>query len=247
MGKKATRTSFNGQVRGAKDTTAILDFTAVPDSTPPTPARVPEDVNRPQPLPTIQPKRKIDLAHAMLPDPGALQTVESLCVRELKGVGAMFTPNLSGILMFMGLVYKPQGEYEAQYQIIIDQLMTDPRVMRYAKRIVFTPVYNWSMFEMILLPVKLTTFGRRVLDDLQKLQPRFPHFKAFIEWDGTRKRHMVRWDTLTEQEQGIIVTVKWPAREDILDALSATAYDDLETLAEANDDIRTLLRSHEVE
>jgi hypothetical protein len=142
MGKKAATTSFNGQARGAKGTTAILDFTAGLDSKPPMSARVPGDVALPQPLPTIQPKRKVDFAHAMLPAPGALQTVESLCVRELKGVGAMFTPNLTGILVFMGLVYKPYGEYESQYQIIAGQLMNDPRVMKYAKRIVFIPAFS---------------------------------------------------------------------------------------------------------
>src|SRR5262245_16144927 len=46
-----------------------------------------------EPLPGLQPKRKVDLARAALPDLGSLQTVESLAVRELKGVGAMLTPN----------------------------------------------------------------------------------------------------------------------------------------------------------
>jgi hypothetical protein len=99
---------------------------------------------------------------------------------------------------------------------------------------------------MVLLPVKVTTYGRRVLDDIQKLQLRFPNFKVFIEWDGTRKRHVVHWDELTEQEHGVILSVKWPGRDEILEALGAAAYDDLEALAAANEDIRTLLRSHEV-
>jgi hypothetical protein len=82
---------------------------------------------------------------------------------------------------------------------------------------------------------------------LKKLQPRFPDFRAFIEWDATRKRHVVHWEALTEQERGVIATVNWPAQEEILEALSAVAYDDLDDLAEANEDIRTLLRSREVE
>src|SRR5262249_8877005 len=147
-----------------------------------------------------QPKRKVDLARAALPDLGVLQTVESLSVRELKGVGAMFTSNLTATLVFFGLVFKPQGEYETLYQIVTGSLVSDPRIMRYAKRIAFVPVFSWSSFEMVLLPVKLTSYGRRVLDDLQKLQPRFPNFKSFIEWDPNRKRHVLHWDVLTNQE-----------------------------------------------
>ena len=119
--------------------------------------------------------------------------------------------------------------------------------MRYAKRISFLPVFSWATFEVVLLPVKETTYGRRVLDDLRKLAPQFPHFKVFVEWDASRKRHVVYRNVLNDQEVSLIAGVKWPSHEEILDALSATAYDDLEDLKAANDDIRTLLQSREVE
>jgi hypothetical protein len=182
-----------------------------------------------------------------LPDVGSLQTVESLTVRDLKGPGAMFTPNLSGALAFFGLVYRPPGEYETQYQIVAGPLLSDPRIMKYAKRLAFVPVYSWSSYEILLLPIKLTTFGRRVLDDLKTLQTRSPGFKAFVEWDPTRKRHVVYWDPLTEQEKPFLNAVKWPGCDEICDALSAVAFDDLGDLTQANEDIRLLLQSREVE
>jgi hypothetical protein len=202
---------------------------------------------RPSPLGGLQPKRKIDLAKAILPDPGSERTVEILCVREVKGVAAYFTPNLGATLTFHGLVYKPQDEYETHYQIVSGRLQDEPRVMRYAKRIGFVPAYVWSSSDIALLPYKLTTFGRRVLHDLQELQPRFPDLKIFVEWDGTCKRHVVHYEDLTDQEKAVIAKIAWPSREQILDALSATAYDDLSELIEANEDIKALFRSREVQ
>lgn len=195
----------------------------------------------------LQTKRKIDLTRAALPDVGSLQAVTTLSVRELKGVGAMFTPKASGALTFLGLVYKPLNEYETIHQILAGPLQNDPRVMRYAKRITFVPAFSWATFEVVLVPVKVTTFGRRVLEDMQKLATQFPHFKIFVEWDANRKRHVVYRNGLSEQEESLIASVKWPSQEEILDALSASAYEDLEDLKSANDDIRTLLQSREVE
>jgi hypothetical protein len=270
MSKKSSQPSLNGRLGCAENSTSGADSTmsAPADSRqdrttePPAAAQEPAqmastdgaapappagETNPLRPLPTLQPKRKVDLARAALPDLGSLQTVDTLSVRELKGIGAMFTPNLSGILVFLGLVYKPPGEYETLHQIITGPLTSDPRVMKYAKRIAFVPAYSWSAFEMVLQPIRLTTFGCRVLDDLKKLAGRVPDFKAFIEWDATRKRHVVHWYELTEQELSVVAAVKWPSREEILEALSAVAYDDMNDLAQANEDIRTLLRSREVE
>ena len=47
-----------------------------------------------EPLTPPQPRRRIDLTTAVLPEPGNLAAVESLTVRELKGPGQTFTANL---------------------------------------------------------------------------------------------------------------------------------------------------------
>jgi hypothetical protein len=57
---------------------------------------------------------------------------------------------------------------------------------------------------------------------------------------------VVYFDNLDTRELEAIGTVKWPTKEEILDALSASAYDTIEDLAVANEDIRRVLTSKEV-
>jgi hypothetical protein len=102
------------------------------------------------------------------------------------------------------------------------------------------------LLEVVLAPFKSTTHGRRTLDTLQKLRPRFPLFKSYVEWDDGIKRHQVYQDDLTEQEAAIIAAVKWPTREKMLDALSPLAVDNLADLIADNPEIRAALTSKEV-
>jgi hypothetical protein len=199
-----------------------------------------------QPLASLQPRRKIDLSTAVLPEPGSMAAVESLAIKELKGVGQTFTANVDVMLSFHGLVYKPPSEYETIYQVIAAPLINDPRVMSRATRIAFVPAFSWSTFEVVLVPFKLTTFGRKVLDDLVKLKPTFPRHKTFVQWESTKKRHIVYFADLSEQELATIVEVRWPAQEQILEALQATAFDNLDDLLGANEEIRALVTSKEV-
>lgn len=201
-----------------------------------------------QPSPVPSPKRKVDLTAAVLPGLGKVATVESLDVRELKGVGASFTPNVDAAMAFHGLVYKPQGEFEAAHQILTGSLLNDSRVMSRVQRITFVPAFIWNALEVVLLPIRLTSFGQRVLLDLQKLQPKFPQFKCFIQWNEAKKRHIVHYDDqLSEPELRAIKDVRWPTREQILEALSANAFDNLGELAAANEDVKALLAAKEVE
>jgi hypothetical protein len=199
-----------------------------------------------EPLGPPQPRRKIDLLIASLPEPGPMVEVELLVVKELMGTDQLFTPNLSAMLCFQGLVYKPQNKYEKQYQIIAPPLNNDPRVMRRATIIAFTPAYSWSTFEVVLRPVRLSIHGRRVLDDLLTLKPTSLHHKVYVVWDETKSRHVVGSDQLSEQERSIIDGVKWPSKERILETLQAIAFDNLEDLIGANEQIRTLVTFKEV-
>jgi hypothetical protein len=199
------------------------------------------------PLPGPKPKRKIDLSCVAQAAPGNVRTVESLRVQELKGVGAWLTPQLTGAVVLLGLVYRPPGEYAAAYQILGPSLQDHPLLRRYAKPIAFVPVYSWCTLEVVLMPVKLTSFGRLIIDDLRKLAPRFPHFKAFLEWDGARRRHLVHYDELPPHEKSVIDAVQWPRLEEVLETLSAAAYDSLDDLMEANEDIHAVRRSRVVE
>jgi hypothetical protein len=181
-----------------------------------------------------------------MPGVSDLRPVEQLVVRQLKGPGQMFTADLDSALNFLGLVHKPAGEFEEQYQILADNLLKDPRLARLAKRIAFVPAYAWTTFEVVLMPVKVTTFSQRVVADLAKLKPLFPSYKAFIQWDDGKRRHVVYQEELTPHEAVLIGKVTWPTREQILEALEATAYDELATLCDANDEVRSLLSAREV-
>jgi hypothetical protein len=201
---------------------------------------------QPEELPT--PKRTVDLSTVVLPGLGDYKVVDRLAVRELKGAGATFTPNLEGALAFHGLVYKPKGTFEPVHQIICGPLLTNARVVSRAQRVVFVPVFDWGSLEIVLLPIKQTTYGQRVLVDLQQTQKKQSlHFKAFIQWEERRHRHVVYHDDLSEQEKTAVAQAKWPTREQILEDLSTSAYNDINELAEANPEIRTLLRAREVD
>lgn len=208
--------------------------------TPPQPQ--PDVGNRLNPLPVPRARRKINLDLAVLPEPGAGETVEVLSVREMKGIGATFTPNITAMLTFFGIAYKPPGEFDTVHQILAGPLQNDSRVLRLARRIAFVPAYDWRAHEVVLHPIKLP-YGQRVQVSLQKLQPRFPYVKVFIYWAGSKQE--VKPTKLTEQEKGIIDQVRWPDREQILDALEVTSFDNIEDLAAANEDVRTFLGAEE--
>ncbi|MDB5306434.1 MAG: hypothetical protein JWO38_636 [Gemmataceae bacterium] len=200
----------------------------------------------PDPTPAVRHPRKLDLAHAAMPVVGDLQAVTQLTVRELKGVGQMFTANMPGAYQFRGVVHKPAGSFESQFQIIAGNALLDPRIARLAQMIAFVPAFAWATFETVLLPVKVTTYGQRVLADLQKLQQSFPSIKCFVQWDDGKRRHVVYRQTLSAAEAEMIGKVAWPDKDAIVDALEVAAFDDIGTLCDANEDIRTLLAAKEV-
>ncbi|GMV82500.1 MAG: hypothetical protein AMXMBFR7_36840 [Planctomycetota bacterium] len=200
----------------------------------------------PAPIPLPQPRKRVDLAAAADAQLAVPQAVESLEVRELRGVGATFTPKLDAALSFHGLAYKPEGEFEAIHQILAGPLLRDPRVLPRARRLLFVPAFAWATFEVVLMPLSLTRFGQRVVADLRQLQPRFPHYKTFKEWSDSKRRHVIHLLDLTETERDAIVQVAWPDQDAIIDALQAVAYDDINALAADNAEIRTLLAAKEV-
>jgi hypothetical protein len=173
--------------------------------------------------------------------------VEPLEVREFKGVGAMFTPRLDDAVQFHGLVYRPPGEFNGRHQIITGPLLQDARVMRHARRIAFIPVYGWSAFEVALMPIKVSSFGQRIIEYLRRLSPMFPNFKAFVEWDGGKHRHVVYEARLSHQEAEQIRGVRWPTRDEVVEALEAYAYDTLEALMQHNENVRLQITCREVQ
>ena len=82
---------------------------------------------------------------------------------------------------------------------------------------------------------------------LTKLRRSFPNFKCYVEWDNGKNRHIVNQVEFTDRDQDIIARVVWPTQDEILEALDAIAFDDIETLRQANCDVSTLLASHPVE
>jgi hypothetical protein len=233
-----------GPVPGPVNGSAAKGPWAIPSSdqvpVPPTKPPLVELPTNPKPI------RKLDLARAVMPGVSGLRPVEQLVVRQMKGPGQMFTADLDSALNFLGLVHKPAGEFEERYEILADNLLKDPRLARLAKRVAFVPAFAWTTFEVVLMPVKVTSFSQRVVADLAKLKPRFPSYKAFIQWDDSKRRHVVYQEDLTAHEAELIHKVTWPTRDQILEALEVTAYDDLAALCEVNDEVRTLLSAREV-
>jgi hypothetical protein len=197
--------------------------------------------------PLLAPKRRIDLAAAVLPDVGNIEAVEVLEVRELKGAGKSFTPDVASALTFLGIAYKRPDKFDPTYQIIVGDLQFEPLIVSLARPLVFVPVFSWSTQEVVLLPIKINNFGERILIALQKVQPAFPNIKVFIRWNDVKRRFDVKRIQMTDQEAAIIRRVCWPSREQILDALNPNAFEDMEGLAAANEEIKILLGAREVE
>jgi hypothetical protein len=232
------------QLRGGDQGDEIMP----PQSTPET---LPDNTGtaRPQlnPTPLLTPTHRVDLSTVVMDALPHATPIESLEVREMKGIGATFTPNMAVALQFKGLVYKPEGEFESQHQIIAGDLLRDPRVVARTCGILFVPSLAWSTCDLVVVPFKITRFGVRVIRTLQSLEPRFPNFKVFIEWNDRKKKHTVNEVEMTPQECELIAKTVWPSREQLLDALQVVAFDNITELAVANDTIRTLLGSREVE
>jgi hypothetical protein len=201
----------------------------------------------PSTVPLLLPKRKVDLATVEMSGLPATTPVEQLLVREVKGIGAPFTPNLKTALSFYGLVHKPEGEFDKVYQPVGGSLLNDPRVAGRLRTIIFVPAFLWATLEVVIAPWRMTTYGAHVLQALQSLQPQFPNFKVFVEWSEQKKRHVVRENDMTPQEQELISKFTWPTKVQIIEALQMCAFDNIDDLAAANAEIKTLLSSREVE
>jgi hypothetical protein len=238
----------NGQVQPASEP----DATAIPSAPPPpgTPASTlaaPTGPAELAPVPLLASRRKVDLATVEMSNLAVATPVEQLVVREMKGIGQTFTPNLAGALTFRGLVYKPAGEYEEVHQIIAGPLLLKPLIASRLKMTTFVPTFSWSTLEVVLAPFKMTKFGMRVLQALQSLQSEFPDLKVFYEWESSKKRHVVQSLPMTAQERELIAKVIWPSKDQIIEALQITAFDNIDVLAAANEEIRTLLSARMVE
>jgi hypothetical protein len=206
-------------------------------------------IDRPglSPVPLLSPKRKVDLATIEMSGLPATTPVEQLLVHEVKGIGAPFTPNLELALSFRGLVYKPEGEFDEIYQLVGGPLLNDSHVAGRLKQIVFIATYLWAQCEVVLAPWKMTKHGAHVVQILQSLQPRFPNVKVFVEWSDLKRRHVVHDVAMTAQERELVSKVTWPTKDQIIYALQLSAYDNIDDLAAANAEIKTLLSSREVE
>ena len=206
-------------------------------------------IDRPglSPVPLLSPKRKVDLATIEMSGLPATTPVEQLVVHKTKGIATPFTPNLGLALSFRGLVYKPEGEFDESYQLVAGPLLNDSRVVSRLKQIVFIATYLWAQCEVVLAPWKMTKHGAHVVQTLQSLQSRFPNIKLFVEWSDLKKRHVVHDVAMTPQERELVSKVTWPTRDQMIDALQLSAFDDIVDLAAANAEIKTLLSSREVE
>lgn len=198
----------------------------------------------PEPLP--QPPRRVDLSPVNLSlVPDALP-VESLRVREMKGIGSTFTPNLSTSLTFKGIVYTPSHGYEKEYHLLGKNLLAESRLAAHIQAITFTAALDWSTCDVVLMPIKATRLGRLVMQDLVKEQPHFSHRKYYIEWVQTKRRHVLNQAELTGDEIELLGKAHWPTQEEIIGALQVTAFDNLNELVEANAEVRLIINSREV-
>jgi len=205
-------------------------------------------VERPglSPPPVMAPKRRVDLHTVALSIVPEAKPIELLTVKEMKGINAIFTPLLAEALKFHGLVHKPVGEFDDVFQIVTGPLLRDPRVASRTRRITFVPAFAWATCEIVIAPIKDTRFGAAVFHSLQSLQPRFPFFKVFVEWNDVKKRHVVNEVAITADERELISKTPWPTRDQLIEALQMVAYDDINDLAQVNDEIRTVLAAREV-
>jgi hypothetical protein len=216
-------------------------------NTPATPPETASILLAPSTVPLLLPKRKVDLLTVEMSGLPSTTPVEQLLVREMKGIGAPFTPNLETALSFRGLVHKPDGEFDKVYQPVGGPLLNDPRVAGRLKTITFVLAFLWDTLEVVIAPWRMTTYGAHVLHALQKLQPEFPNFKVFVEWSDQKKKHVVHRIDMTPQEKELISKVTWPTKEQVIEALELCAFDNIDDLAAANAEIKTLLGSREVE
>jgi hypothetical protein len=218
-----------------------------PLNTPTIPPEAAIDRSGLSPVPLLSPKRKVDLARVEMSGLPEVMAVEQLAVRELKGIGTIFTPKMDQMLSFRGLVYQPAGEFDVNYQLIAGPLLLDPRIVTRTKTIAIIPAFVWSSCEVVLAPWKMTKFGARTLRALQSLQPEFPNYKMFVEWSDVKTRHIVQKISTTPDERELISKVRWPNKDQIIEALQLSAYDSIDDLAAANAEIKILLNSREVE
>jgi hypothetical protein len=175
------------------------------------------------------------------------EEVTILPVRELKGLGQVFTPDLGNALQICGLVHKSPGGFDTCYQLLCGPAANDPRIAQLARWIAFVPSFAWDSLEVVLRPVPLTVYGQYLIRGFTKLQGLFPTFKVSVQWHATKRRHSIYHNPLSPDEAKLIGGVKWPDAEAIREALEPAAFDSVEALAGANEAVRTLLTAREVD
>ena len=195
----------------------------------------------------LVPKHKVDLSTASLGPMPETIPVEQLEIREMRGIGVTFTPNLAEAQVFKGLVHQPEGEFETTYQIIAGSLLHDQRILSRSRSITFIPSFSWQTCEVVIVPFKSTRYGTRVLQTLRSMHHRFPAYKVYVEWNELKRRQVVHEMVMTPEERELISRIIWPTRAQVIEALQMSAYDNLDELAAANEKIRILLQSREVE
>jgi hypothetical protein len=200
----------------------------------------------PAPAPPPAPTRVIDLATVVLDDGDALETVSPLGVRDVKGAGNYITANYDLAQAYQAVAHKAAGSYDTTYQLLSGGLASDPRLRPLVRAVVFMPAYAWGDGTTVLLPVRGDGYGQAVLLALRTLQRQFPGYRAFRIWDDARKRHVVKWVPLDPAERAILDRHAWPTPAEIVEALSADAFDSIEALAEANPAVRAILTGKEV-
>lgn len=210
-------------------------------------AEQPTDRAKLNPEPSLlAPSRQVNLPPVDLSGVSEATPVELLLVRELKGPGATFTPFLSEAVAFRGLVYQPHGEYETQYQLLAESLLSHPRILPRLKVITFVPAFAWPTLEVVIVPIKRTRHGILVWQSLNKLADRLPDLKVYIEWDLAKRRHLVQQLALSAEERELLARIERPTRDQVIEALQMHAFGSLEDLVAANDEIRTVLQAREV-
>ncbi len=193
------------------------------------------------------PRRKLILESVDLLGVVAAEPISQLAIRDLKGPGGVYTPNLAHALKLKGIIHKPPGQYQSDYQLLAGAPIRDARLASLIKVIAFVPAFVWSSLELVLLPIPMTTNGNRVFSDLQKLTTSYElKFKAYTVWDSTQFRHRIFRVGLDEGEVAVIDGIPWPTKEEILDVLQESAFDDVAALAKVNDNVRTILTATEV-
>jgi hypothetical protein len=198
--------------------------------------------------PNLPPSSYPELPEPVLAKPTGFRAVERLEVQELKGPANLFTPNCILKHDYLALSHPTPGSlFSTSYQILAGDLLNDSRVTRHAHTVTFIPVWRWSSNSFVIIPIKQTQNGEKVVEAFESLQHMWPRYKVFMLWDQKKRRHIVRWAHLSELEFRAISSATWTEREEVREALRRYAFDALDRLVSANDELATVIHSTEVE